>query len=394
MADLLERLSDAKEHVGPKWSPDRERAVRLRIEARVARRTPRRTLLLSAAALAVAVMVLALRHGSVLAPRETPVASTTDSRPTELLRFDDGSNVTAKSGGAHVAALEVAPNVVALRLDTGSARFSVTHNPARVFRVTARNVTITVLGTIFTVSLEPKGVHIGVERGRVRVTSPLGERDVSVGEDAVVPDAPEIVGASPTALPGPLPDETETPDVPAPHEVRLPAPVAPSAPSSPPAPSNPPRTSSWRELAEDGDYANAYKMMTAKGAPAVRDEPGDLLLAADVARLGGHPEAAVAAFQRVLVAHSSDSRAPLAAFTFGRTLLDQLGEPHEAAEAFATARRLDPGGALAQDALAREVESWSRAGDASRAHERAEDYFRLYPKGRRAAAVRRLGGLD
>jgi transmembrane sensor len=393
MADLLERLSDAKGHVGPNWSPDRERAVRLRIEAGVARRAPRRALVLSAAALAVAVVVLVLRHGSVFEPRETPIASA-DSRPTELLRLDDGSNVTSKSGGAHVAALEVAPNVVALRLDTGSARFSVTHNPARVFRVTARNVTVTVLGTIFTVSLEPKGVHVAVERGRVHVASPLGERDVSVGEDAVVPDAPEIVGVPAASIAAPPPDEAEAPDVPAPSEVRLPMPSTPSAPSTVPAPSNPPRTSSWRELAEDGDYASAYKMMTAKGAPAVRDEPGDLLLAADVARLGGHPEAAVAAFQRVLVAHSSDSRAPLAAFTFGRTLLDQLGEPHDAAEAFATARRLDPGGALAQDALAREVESWSRAGETSRARERAEDYFRLYPKGRRAAAVRRLGGLD
>lgn len=391
MADLLERLADAKEHVGPNWSPDRERAVRLRIEAGVAPRAPRRTLSLVATALVVAVGVLVLRHGSVLEPRETPVASAVDSRPTELLRLDDGSSVTSKSGAAHVAALEVAPNVVALRLDTGSARFSVTHNPARVFRVTARNVTVTVLGTIFTVSLEPKGVHVSVERGRVRVTSPLGERDVSVGEDAVVPDAPEIVGSPAPSIAPPLPDETDAPDVPAPHEARLPP---ASTPSSLPAPSNPPRASSWRELAEDGDYTSAYKMMTEKGAPAVRDEPGDLLLAADVARLGGHPESAVAAFQRVLVAHSSDSRAPLAAFTFGRTLLDQLGEPHEAAEAFATARRLDPGGALAQDALAREVESWSRAGETSRAHERAEDYFRLYPKGRRAAAVRRLGGLD
>jgi hypothetical protein len=49
---------------------------------------------------------------------------------------------------------------------------------------------------------------------------------------------------------------------------------------------------------------------------------------------------------------------------------------------------------MAQDALAREVESWSRAGEASLARERAEEYVAAYPNGRRLGAVRRLGGLD
>jgi transmembrane sensor len=134
--------------------------------------------------------------------------------------------------------------------------------------------------------------------------------------------------------------------------------------------------------------------MASEGAGAVQDEPGDLLLAADVARLGGHPETAVVPLSKVISAHSGDSRAPLAAFTLGRTLLDQLGRPREAAQAFATARRLDPRGALTQDALAREVESWSRAGEATLAHERAAEYVERYPKGRRLVAVKRLGGLE
>jgi transmembrane sensor len=133
--------------------------------------------------------------------------------------------------------------------------------------------------------------------------------------------------------------------------------------------------------------------MSKEGPNAVRDEPGDLLLAADVARLGGHPEKAVAPLSAVVSSHAGDSRAPLAAFTLGRTLLDQLGRPREAADAFAAARRLDSHGALAQDALAREVESWSHAGEATLAHERATDYVTRYPNGRRLAAVKRLGGL-
>src|SRR5262249_23004104 len=110
---------------------------------------------------------------------------------------------------------------------------------------------------------------------------------------------------------------------------------------------------SWRTLAQDGDYSNAYKLMQSDWSGVVRDEPGELLLAADVARLSGHPARAIEALQRVVEKHASDSRAPLAAFTLGRTLLDQLGRPREAATAFATARRLEPRGAMAQDALAR-----------------------------------------
>jgi transmembrane sensor len=126
----------------------------------------------------------------------------------------------------------------------------------------------------------------------------------------------------------------------------------------------------------------------------VRDTPEELLLAADVARLGGRPERAVAPLQRILNDHAFDSRAPLAAFTLGRTLLEQLGRPREAAQAFSTARRLDRAGALTQDALAREVESWSRAGEATLARERAGEYLARYPNGRRAGAVRRLGGIE
>jgi hypothetical protein len=49
---------------------------------------------------------------------------------------------------------------------------------------------------------------------------------------------------------------------------------------------------------------------------------------------------------------------------------------------------------LAQDALAREVESWSKAGETAFARARAEEFVRRYPGSRRAKVVRRHGGLD
>jgi tetratricopeptide (TPR) repeat protein len=125
----------------------------------------------------------------------------------------------------------------------------------------------------------------------------------------------------------------------------------------------------------------------------VRDTVDDLLLAADAMRLSGQPAKALPYLDRVARVHSSDSRAALAAFTRGRVLLSQLGRPREAAEAFRRVQTLSPKSSLAEDALAREVESWYRVGEQRLARKRAEEYLAKHPRGRRADSVRRFGGL-
>jgi len=129
------------------------------------------------------------------------------------------------------------------------------------------------------------------------------------------------------------------------------------------------------------------------GSKAVRDEVADLLLAADAARLSGHPAAALPFLSRVLASHSRDARAPMAAFTKGRLLLN-LGRAAEGAAAFERALALGAQGSLRENALARAVESRGRAGDGARAASLAQDYVREYPRGRWLASVRAYGGLD
>jgi transmembrane sensor len=254
--------------------------------------------------------------------------------------------------------------------------------------VIARDATVTVLGTVFTVALDPQAVRVEVERGRVKVDGVEGTRVLAVGESGRFPTRSPGVPADP-ATAEPVPLQAPAADIAGAATV-VPTPEAPAGARSTPSAAQP----SWRALAKDQNYVGALARLTAEGPNAVRDTPEDLLLEADVARLGGRPDRAVAPLQRVMADHPFDPRAPLAAFTLGRTLLEQLGRPREAARAFATARRLDRGGTLTQDALAREVESWAGAGEAEQAHERALEYTRLYPHGRRLAAVRRLGGLD
>jgi TolA-binding protein len=119
----------------------------------------------------------------------------------------------------------------------------------------------------------------------------------------------------------------------------------------------------------------------------------ELMEAADAARLSNQPRAAADYLRRVLRDHTASPVAPLAGFTLGRVLLESLGQPSEAAEAFALARSIAPQGSLAQDALAREVEALSKAGHSREAYSRAQLYAHSYPSGRRLRAVRLLGGL-
>jgi transmembrane sensor len=130
------------------------------------------------------------------------------------------------------------------------------------------------------------------------------------------------------------------------------------------------------------------------GSVAVRDEVNDLLLAADVARLSHHPAEAVEPLRQILRLHASDPRSSLAAFTLGRVLLESLGEPREAADAFAEVQALAPGGELLADALARETEARAAAGDMVTARTLAERYVRDFPTGARLRSVRRYGGLE
>ncbi len=273
-------------------------------------------------------------------------------------------------------------------LSAGEVRFKVKRGGAPV-RVVAGVVEVSVQGTRFLVERMDTQVQVVVEEGSAEVRWPGGARTLSSGEGDWFPPVEAAV--------------VPPPAVPAQHEASAArsdgAPVAPvplvAEPKRPkvkpvsvtPAPNT---TPDWKQLATDGDFSRAWDAM--KAAPAPRDETAELLLAADVARLSGHPDAAVAPLEQVVRHHASDARAPLAAFTLGRVLLDDLGRPREAATAFESARTLAPSSRLAEDALARQVEAASRAQD-PQTRALAESFLKLYPASPRLRAVRHFGGL-
>jgi transmembrane sensor len=356
--DLMRRIACAAAHIDPGLSDrDVERLV-----AGSHRRRRRRTVVrFTSAGVAVCAGVAALLvfvhrrpppAALALAPRPAPIIApipTTD----HTLRFADGSVATPVEVGSQIQVVEESRLHIGLDLLRGRGRFEVTPQPQRTFSVRAGEVVVTVVGTVFTVERVADRVGVAVERGTVRVDWGVGVRLLRKGESGWFP--PLVV------------------DVPKGSRRGLSARARASRALAHAAP------------ADDGlAPSSTERERTAE----------ELLLAADAARLAGHPDEGVAVLRRLLREHRTDPRAPLAAFTLGRVLLMELGRPREAAAAFAQVRQLAPHGPFSEDALAREVEAWNQAGQSDLAQARAREYLHLYPSGRRTAMVRSMGGIE
>lgn len=375
MSDLLERLATAREHAKPE--PAGEDGLRKqwrRLEARRRRVRSQRALAVAAVALLAVGAVALWPKPEAQTVAETPVAPAPVEDDADL-RFAEGSGVHFLTDDTHVIPEEVTEDRIHLSLQRGAARFDVTSGLSREFVVTIDDAEVAVVGTRFVVRrLAEEQVRIEVEEGRVRVRTPMADGEYSEN----VLSAGEAFET-----------RTKAPELPeAPAEAAA-QPTEPSE-SAERTRARPRPSSTWRALAEEGRFDEAYRALLQED-DLRNSDVGDLLLAADAARLSGHRDEAVN-FLREVMQHPEDPRTSLGAFTLGRVLLRV--RPSEAAEAFGFARRLDPDSSLAQDALAREVEAWYLAGRPGRARELAEEYVSRWPDGLRVDTVRRFGGLD
>ncbi|HSU41761.1 MAG TPA: FecR domain-containing protein, partial [Polyangiaceae bacterium] len=168
MSELARRIEQASAHVEPAWSSDREARLRVGVGRGLERVRRQRITLISV--LGACTLLLGFFLGRQ--PLMTPRMALADAPQPSLVQLPDGSSVSGRSNDARVETVAVSPTGVSLRLQAGSARFSVTPNANRPFRVMARDVTVTVLGTVFSVTLDERGVRVDVERGRVRVEAP------------------------------------------------------------------------------------------------------------------------------------------------------------------------------------------------------------------------------
>jgi transmembrane sensor len=373
LIDIDSRLAQGPLRVRSIWSADRPE--------RVARQILRRRRLFfaldAALACACAVMLFIGVRGGVrggagaVAAQQAPSASV--AVPTA--KFQDGSVAELMGRDTDLRVEQDTPHRVVAKL-TGGARFRVVPNRQRTFEVQSGDVRVRVLGTTFSVVQLPSGpTQVLVEEGHVQVAWLGGAAELQAGEGGVFP--PSDAGAI-----EPSPAAASLDDV---QSVPLTAAAAVASGARSVASHR-----GWRDYALKGDYARAYDELNANGHEGVRDEAADLMLAADVARLSGHPEQALQPLRSLCDRHGGDKRAPVAAFTLGRVLIDDLGRPADAATAFQRARVLWPRGPLAEDALAREADAWQRAGRPERARTIAEQYLARYPQGRHADAMRNI----
>lgn len=349
--DLMRRIASAGRRIDPSLSDrDVERLV-----AGARRRRERRAIMLRAVLAAGATAALALTgalvvHRARYAPEAELAAAPQGVPPADtkrILRLPDGSTAVPLDPETQIDLVEERSDRVMLSLVRGRGRFEVTPRPKRAFLVRACDVTVTVVGTVFTVERVADRVGVAVQRGTVHVDWGPGSAPLTAGQSGWYP--PLVTTAN-----------------------------GPGATAKAVRVSRPPR----------GKVASLATARNERGAAAA-----ELLLAADRARLSGRTDEGAELLRKLLREHPDDPRAPLAAFTLGRLLLIELGRPAEAAATFAQARRMAPTGPFAEDALAREVEALSKAGLATDALARAREYQHLYPNGRRMVTVRTAGGI-
>ena len=371
-----ERVEAALRHVETTWS-----AQRIEENLRAARHKMRRrgrTRVAVLALLLVAGIATGVSYRLFPWAREaaTPPSVTQDSLG-RVLRFFDGSSARLLDERSQVEAVAVTARAIDLRLTAGRGEFDVVPDSSRTFTVHVDAIAVRVLGTRFRVERDGTRAYVSVYRGKVEVRWPGGVRLLAAGQTGHFPED----AAQPAA---PQPAEAASGDVPIANPPAAPELSRPAAP---------PSRTRFRDLATRGRYAEAYRVLTA--APGVVDSGAeDLLLAADAARLTGHPAEATPYLEKLVRKYRDDARAPLAAFTLGRILLHELGRPAEAADAFALVRKILPDGPLSPDALAREAEAADRAGQRTRARGLANEYVARYPSGRRLESVRRYGQLE
>jgi ferric-dicitrate binding protein FerR (iron transport regulator) len=173
--DLMRRIASAGRRIDPCLSDrDVERLV-----AAALRQRQRRAMTLRAVLAAGAAVSLALAGGLIFrravrrAPLEVAAASATGQAPLaqRILRLSDGSTAVALDPETEIELVDEHPDRVGLSLVRGRGRFEVTPRPTRTFQVRAGDVTVTVVGTVFTVE------RVGSGEGRPKRLVPASGHD-------------------------------------------------------------------------------------------------------------------------------------------------------------------------------------------------------------------------
>ena len=309
---------------------------------------------------------------------------------TRQITFVDGSRIHLEAQSS-LRVLSNGGGSFVTKLDQGGAVFHVTPGGPRRWIVEAGDVTVEVVGTVFSVNRDSEGVSVSVERGIVLVRGQVPGGEVRLTRGQKVSTRPSSLQLS--------------------AEVDLPS-KKPVSSKEEPRNAEPGRTISLSDLVDEtaqGDEVSQQDSSTEKQASftdaSAPTEPqietaqqatdptrlrlDELLEYADIARREGKNEQAASYFYLAsLRASSEDSRRGMAALSFARISSDQGAIVRTLIRGLSS---MPP--SLREPALARLVRAAQKAGNTSLATKYARVYLEEFPVGPRAELVKSWANL-
>ena len=336
------------------------------------------------------------------------------SHKESILSFSDGSTVHMKASSG-MRLRDLTPNGAHLALERGELEAGVVHREHTSWKLDAGPYVITVVGTRFHVSWNPETEDFGLEmrEGTVKVEGPLvSARTVQAGETLLASLSDGSVRISignhtEAAEPSEEPTEdvpaVETPassdavaavatDAPSAEVLTLPKGSTEEQPAAKPARTSTLSLTSWRPLADSGQFPEALHAARKVGIRRILKEAGaaDISALGDAARHAGDYSLAADAYKAVRRRFARSSYASGAAFALGIMAFDARKDYADAARWFRASLKTRRRGPLSREASGRLMEALRLSGDSAAAVEAAHRYLADYPNGPHAALARRL----
>lgn len=387
--------ADLSEYVLVDTSPARADRLWSRVQERLEEVRPSRRWTLRQPAWVMAALLAAFGGGWLVAhrPAESGWAQLETHEGAAQVQLQDGSRLTLDRD-TRLGVREQAAQRVELALELGRVECDVTHDPGRVFSVTAAGYDVRVKGTRFSVDLsrERNQLAVVVQSGTVevhRALQPTAEATLRAGERWSVPLEGSTARDEPAPAVATPPSGSDRPalrhePVDAGHAALPPA--APRPAALPPAALPPVDETARSSPVPERSTPPAPRAPSDQHARALFDR-------ANAARRQGDLGRATRAYEQLVRQHPDDARAGLAALELGRLRMDEFQDAAGAVTALqlAVARASDPG--LRADALARLVRAYEILKDRDGCQRARADYLQDYPTGAHVLSVARACGV-
>ncbi len=309
------------------------------------------------------------------------------------LLFNEGSEFRL-TPGTRGRLREVGSGGARVGIEDGTAHFQITRGADRRWLVEVGPFLVTVKGTVFTVSWDPKSerFELWLRRGRVDVAGPVsagslslrsGQRlvvDLAKGQTLITEDLSEREWVS-----SPASATSSGPST----RVDVPVGPASSVASARSTVTKAKRERRWADELASGNWDRILEDVERAGVAATLNSASseELFALADAARYRRRTDLARAA---LLAQRRRFRGSPRALFLLGRVEESRGGGVAQAIAWYDEYLARAPAGAYAAEALGRKMTITSKVGGPEQARPIAEEYLRRFPKGTYAGSARAI----